>query len=216
LSGKTVLTSFGLINPNKGLEYAIEALTQIIERYPKTIYHIIGQTHPNIIRQYGEVYRKKLERIVHDLGLERNVKFINRFLPEDYLSLHLAASDIYIAPYLNQDQASSGCLSYALAHGMAVISTSYPHSEYELTNSKGILISPHNSRDISEAENRFLDRPRSLYKIQQRTIEIMKNRRWSTIATLYSKLFRSILEDKAHKEPPSFGLTEVETAPKIH
>jgi glycosyltransferase involved in cell wall biosynthesis len=214
LSGKMVMASFGLINPNKGLEYAIEALPKIIEHHPTNIYLIIGQTHPNIIRKYGEVYRERLEGLAYDLGIEDNVKFINRFLPEDDLSLHLAASDIYVAPYLNRNQTSSGCLVYALAHGMAVISTPYPHSEYELDRSTGILISPHNSGEIAEAGNLLLDKPTSLFGIQKKTIELMKTRQWPNVAMQYTDLFKNVLDDKIHKELPYIELTKVNTTPK--
>ncbi len=209
LSDKAVLTSFGLINPNKGLEYAVEALPKIVDRHPNTIYLILGQTHPCILSRDGEVYREKVEGIVRELGLEDNVMFVNSFLSEDYLSLYLAASDIYLAPYLNRNQTSSGCLAYALAHGMAVISTPYPHSEYELAHSNGVIISPHNSGEIAEAVNRLLDRPTILVQLQQKAIEHMKARRWPQVAARYIDLFKTVLEDKAHKELPSLGLTNV-------
>jgi glycosyltransferase involved in cell wall biosynthesis len=214
LSDKVVLTSFGLINPNKGLEYAIEALPKIVDRHPNTIYLILGQTHPCILSRYGEVYREKLEGIVRELGLGDNVKFVNSFLSEDYLSLYLAASDIYLAPYLNRDQTSSGCLAYALAHGMAVISTPYPHSEYELAHSNGVIISPRNSGEVAEVVNRLLDRPTLLVRFQQNAIGHMKARRWPNVAARYIDLFKMVLEDKAHRELPSFGLTNVQTALK--
>jgi glycosyltransferase involved in cell wall biosynthesis len=214
LSNRRVLTSFGLISPNKGLEYAVEALPKIIDRHPDTIYLILGQTHPRILRRYGEAYREKLEERVRALGLEDHVKFINSFLPEDNLSLYLAASDIYLAPYLNRDQSSSGCLTYALAHGMAVVSTPYPHSKYELAHSNGVMVPPRNSGEIVKAVNWLLGRPTRLVGLQHRAIERMKARRWPHVAAQYVHLSKTILEDKAHRELPLFGLTNVQTALK--
>ncbi|MFQ6134653.1 MAG: glycosyltransferase [Nitrososphaerales archaeon] len=214
LSNRMVLTSFGLINPNKGLEYAVEALPKIIDRHPNTIYLILGQTHPLVLSRYGETYRERLEERVRELGLKGYVKFVNSFLSEDCLSLYLAASDIYLAPYLNRDQTSSGCLAYALAHGMAVVSTLYPHSEYELAHSNGVIIPPRNSGEMAEAVNWLLDRPTLLVRLQQRVVERMKARRWPYVAARYVDLFEMVLEDKAHRELPSFGLTNVQTALK--
>jgi glycosyltransferase involved in cell wall biosynthesis len=195
LSNKIVMTSFGLINPNKGLEYAVEALPNIVARYPNTVYIILGQTHPNVLSKYGDVYRKKLERRIQELGLEGNVRFVNSFLSEDYLSLYLSASDIYLAPYLNPYQTSSGCLAYALAHGMAAISTPYPHSQYEISDSNGIIIPSHNSLEITNSVNWLLDRPAHLEKLQKNTIERMITRRWSYVATQYIDLFKLVQND---------------------
>ena len=200
LDNRMALTTFGLINPNKGLEYAVEALPNIVASHPNIVYLILGRTHPNILRTKGDVYRKKIEKRIQVLGLEDNVRFVNRFLSEDKLSLYLAASDIYIAPYLNPYQTSSGCLAYALAHGMAAISTPYPHSLYEIDESNGMIVPSRNSHEIAKAVNWFLDRPIHLAKLQKNTIERMNTRGWPYVAAQYIDLFKLVLEDKLHED----------------
>ncbi|MFQ6134991.1 MAG: glycosyltransferase, partial [Nitrososphaerales archaeon] len=214
LSDRRVLTSFGLITPNKGLEYGIEALPKIIDRHPHVIYLILGQTHPRILSRCGETYREKLKGRVRELGLEDHVRFVDGFLSEDLLGLYLAASDIYLAPYLNQNQTSSGCLAYALTHGMAAVSTRYPHSEYELLHSNGVIIPPCNTTAIAESVNRLLDRPGLLVRLQRTAMEYMEARRWPRVAEQYIDLFKMVLQNGASRESVSCELTSVQTVPR--
>ena len=180
----------------------MEALPNILSRHPNTVYLILGQTHPNVLRKHGDSYRKKLESRIHELGLENNVRFVNSFFSENGLSQYLAASDIYLAPYLNPYQTSSGCLVYALAHGMAVVSTPYPHSQYEIGDSNGIIVPSHNSPEITKAVNSLIGKPAHLMNLQKNTIERMNSRRWPYVAAQYIELFKLVLDDKLHKESP--------------
>jgi glycosyltransferase involved in cell wall biosynthesis len=125
VEGKTVLLTFGLLSPKKGIEYVIEALPAILARHPNVVYIVLGATHPNLLAREGESYRLKLERLSEDCGVTRNVIFYNRFVAIQELKEFIGAADIYITPYLNESQITSGTLAYSFGAGKAVISTSY-------------------------------------------------------------------------------------------
>lgn len=209
LNGRTVLVSFGLLTPNKGLEYAIESLPTIVDRHKDAIYLILGQTHPSVLSQNGEAYRRHLEERVEKLGLRDRVKFVNDFLSEDRLSSYLAASDICLTPYLSPGKTSSGCIVYALAHGAAVVSTSFPHSEYELTETDGLLVPSCDSVAIAEAVNRILEEPSRLTHLQRTALERMKSRAWPRVAERYIGLFKKVLRDEGQMKAQLPPLTNV-------
>ncbi len=114
VQGKSVLLSFGLLGRSKGVETVIQALPEIVERFPEVVFLVVGATHPNVVRQEGESYRLSLQAQACELGVEANVVFHNRFVNLDELTEFLSAADIYVTPYLNQDQITSGTLAYAL------------------------------------------------------------------------------------------------------
>ena len=119
VEGKTVLLTFGLLSPNKGIEYVIEALPAILERHPNTVYIVLGATHPNLIAHEAECYRLRLERLAADRGVSGNVIWYNRFVTIEELTDFIGAADIYVTPYLNEAQITSGTLAYAFGAGIA-------------------------------------------------------------------------------------------------
>ena len=125
VEGKTVLLSFGLLSPNKGIENVISALPAILEKYPNVVYIILGATHPHILRNDGETYRLSLQRLAQEQGVEGQVIFYNRFVGSQELTEFIGAADIYITPYLDEKQIVSGTLAYTLGAGKAVVSTPY-------------------------------------------------------------------------------------------
>lgn len=140
LPDRPLLTTFGLLAPDKGLEFAIAALPAIVAAQPDVRYMIIGATHPALVRQHGEAYRNQLKAQVAELGLDEHVTFIDRFLEEDELLDHLQASDLYLTPYLNAQQVTSGALSFAIAMGRPIISTPYVHAREALGDGVGRLV----------------------------------------------------------------------------
>jgi len=126
---RIILSTFGLINRGKGVEYAIRALPPIVKDYPEILYLIIGETHPEVRKKEGESYRKELIELVDSLGLGKNVRFENRFLRKNELIRYLQATDIYLLPYTNKNQISSGTLAYALSTGKAIVSTPFLHAK---------------------------------------------------------------------------------------
>src|SRR2546423_3240018 len=128
VEGRTVLLTFGLLSPGKGIEHVIEALPEIVSRYPSVVYLVLGATHPNLIASEGESYRLSIERLAEDRGVKDHVIFYNHFVSLDDLKEFIGAADIYITPYLNEAQITSGTLAYVFGAGKAVGSTPYWHA----------------------------------------------------------------------------------------
>src|SRR6185503_11162628 len=119
VAGKQTLLTFGLLSPNKGIEYVLRALPEIIHEFPNVVYIVLGQTHPNLLRDEGEAYRLTLERLAKDLNVQKHVVFFNRFVELDELMRFIGAADIYVTPYLTETQITSGTLAYAFGAGNA-------------------------------------------------------------------------------------------------
>ena len=135
-----MLLTFGLLSPSKGIEYVIRALPEITRQHPDLIYIVLGATHPNLVRTEGERYRLSLERLAAKLGMQQHVTFYNRFVELEELKQFIGAADIYVTPYLNKAQITSGTLCYAFGCGKAVISTPYWHAEELLADGRGVLV----------------------------------------------------------------------------
>ncbi|MCW1432504.1 glycosyltransferase family 4 protein [Novosphingobium sp. JCM 18896] len=166
LPKRPVLTTFGLLGPGKGLEHAIEALPAITARHPRVLYRIVGATHPNLVSEQGEAYRDQLKARVVALGVEANVAWDDRFLDTPELLDQLEACDIYLTPYHNLQQSTSGTLSYAVALGKAVVSTPYIHARELLANGVGRLVPVGDPVAIAAAVNALLDHPLELARLK--------------------------------------------------
>ena len=194
LKGRFVLSTFGLISRGKGIEYAIRALPSVVEREPRIIYLIIGETHPEVRKNEGESYRKKLMRLVEELQLEKHVRFHNRFLAKRELIKYLQATDVYLAPYISLDQISSGTLVYALGTGRAVISTPYFHAKDVLAEGRGLFCKFKVPNSISACIDKLLDEnlrktmQRKAYKYSRRFV-------WANVAKEYLKLFNQLIKN---------------------
>jgi len=193
LKGRLVLSTFGLISRNKGIEYAIRALPPVIEKEPRIIYLIIGETHPEVRKIEGESYRKKLMRLVDEMLLEKHVRFHNRFLTKRELIKYLQATDIYLTPYNSPNQISSGTLAYALGAGRVVISTPFLHAQDVLAKEHGLFCKFKDPNSIAVCIDRLLDE--NLRKVMQ--IKAYKYSRrfvWSKVAKEYLKLFNQTIK----------------------
>jgi glycosyltransferase involved in cell wall biosynthesis len=140
VSGKKVLLTFGLLSPNKGIEHVIDALPEIVAEFPNVAYIILGATHPNELRTRGESYRESLQALARKNGVENNVIFFNRFVELRELTEFIRAADLYVTPYLDEAQITSGTLAYAFGAGKAVISTPYWHAAELLRDHRGALV----------------------------------------------------------------------------
>lgn len=148
---RKVLMTFGLIAPNKGIRHMIEAMPAIAKRHPDALYVIVGATHPNLVRSEGECHRSQLMERARELGVDRHVEFIDRFVEQEELLDMLQASDLYVTPYLNMAQATSGTLSYAVAVGKPVIATPYVHAREILADGHGVIVPPGDSAALAKA-----------------------------------------------------------------
>ncbi|HET9336098.1 MAG TPA: glycosyltransferase family 4 protein [Sphingomicrobium sp.] len=158
--GRKVLMTFGLLAPDKGIRHMIEAMPEVVRRHPEVLYEVVGATHPNQVRKEGERHRRMLMDLARDLGVDEHVRFVDRFVEQEELLDMLQAADIYVTPYLNMAQVTSGTLSYAVAAGKPVIATPYVHAREILAEGHGVLVPPSNSHALAEAALDLLDHDR--------------------------------------------------------
>ncbi len=196
LQGKRVLSTFGLISPNKGIEDAIAAMPAVVAREPNTVYLVLGATHPTVKRKEGEWYRESLEHQVRELGLTDNVRFINHFLSVQKLIDYLLATDIYITPYYaNPHQITSGTLAYAMATGRVIVSTPYLYAEELLAEGRGFLYPFRDTSALSETLTRLLTDPQVFESARRKAYEYGRAMTWPCVGVSYVNLFRDILRE---------------------
>ena len=198
LTGKSVLLTFGLLSPDKGIENVIEALPAILAQFPDVVYVVLGATHPHILRQQGELYRQSLEALAERLGVRQSVHFHNHFVPIEELTQYLRAADIYITPYLKPEQITSGTLAYALGAGKAVISTSYYYAEELLADGRGILVPWRDPSAIAKEVIVLLREPETLAALQARALKYGEQMAWPAVAERYQETFERARAEKAH------------------
>ncbi|MDH7560898.1 MAG: glycosyltransferase family 4 protein [bacterium] len=202
VEGKCVLLTFGLISPNKGIENVLKALPDIVVAVPNVVYIVLGATHPNLIRREGESYRLSLERLARELGIKRHVIFYNRFVDIEELKEFLGAADIYITPYLNRAQITSGTLSYAFGCGKAVISTPYWHAEELLADERGVLVPFNDPKAIAREVVALLqDEPRR-HAMRKWAYMLGREMVWSNIAHLYVESLQKARVSRLRKPRP--------------
>ncbi|WP_276347388.1 glycosyltransferase [Daejeonella sp. JGW-45] len=185
---RKVLFTFGLISRNKGLETVVRALPAIVEKHPDVMYVILGNTHPGVRRNSGEEYRDSLKRMAKALNVEDHLTFINQFVSENELHNYLTACDIYVTPYLNEAQITSGTLSYAVGSGAAVLSTPYWHAQELLENRRGRLFGFRDFESLAASVNDLLDHPEKLTALKKNAFNYGLNLRWPAIGREYTRL----------------------------
>ncbi|NRF40434.1 glycosyltransferase family 4 protein [Pedobacter foliorum] len=193
--GKKVLFTFGLISRNKGLETVIEALPQIVAKNPNVMYVVLGTTHPGVIRSSGEEYRDNLRKLARKLNVEDNLTFINKFVSEEELFDYLTACQMYITPYLNEAQITSGTLSYAVGAGTAILSTPYWHAQELLADHRGRLFDFKDANGIATIVNELLEDDSKLNQLRANAYEYGMHLRWPTIG----QVFVDVLEEAVSK-----------------
>ncbi len=206
LEGRTILSSFGLINPGKGIEYALKALPEVVKRFPNVLYLVLGETHPGVRMHSGESYRVTLEKMVGKLGLGRHVRFSNRYLADHELVTHLLATDVYLMPYLNPAQIVSGTLAYAVACGRAIICTPFTYARELLADGRGLLVDFRSSQQMSAAMLHLLENPAERECVQRAAHAYGRRMVWSAVAHNYRSFFGSAIS--AHRR----RLRTIETA----
>jgi glycosyltransferase involved in cell wall biosynthesis len=205
VEGKQVLLTFGLISPAKGIETAIRALPKVLKEFPDLVYIVLGATHPHLLREQGETYRQSLERLAQELGVRKQVVFYNQFVDFEELKVFLGAADIYITPYHNQDQITSGTLTYAFGCGKAVISTPYWHAEELLADGRGVLVPFRDSDAIAEALIGLLKDDVRRHAMRKQAYMLGRAMIWSQVAQLLStcleraRLDRGMVISQQHK-----------------
>lgn len=197
LDGKSVILTFGLLSPGKGVENVIAALPGITKQYPDVVFVVLGATHPNIKKQDGEAYRLSLQRLAADLGVESHVVFYNRFVDLSELKEFIGAADIYITPYLNEAQITSGTLAYAFGMGKAVISTPYWYARELLGDDRGILIPFADPGAIERAVIDVLQSKTRSNELRRRAYALGRDMTWPVVAGRYLECFADVSESRA-------------------
>jgi len=195
VAGKQVLLTFGLLSPNKGIEYALRALPDLLREYPNVVYIVLGQTHPNLLREEGEAYRLSLERLAKDLAVQKHVVFFNRFVELEELMRFIGAADIYLTPYLTEAQITSGTLAYAFGAGNAVVSTPYWHAAELLTAERGKLVPFRDAGAIAGAVVELLGDEPLRHSMRKNAYKLGRDMVWSRVAQLYVKSFEQARQD---------------------
>jgi len=212
---KTILFTFGLLSRNKGIETVIHALPEVVKKHPNVLYVILGKTHPNVLRVADEEYRNYLLRLVERYNLKNNVQFLNRFVSNEELFEYLSAIDIYITPYLNKAQITSGSLAYAVGAGAAVVSTPYWHAEELLSEGRGQLFDFGDTKALSKILIGLSDNPTALNKYRKKAFAYGQKMAWSVIGKQYRKLLiQTIAKNKViQKEKPVESIVNQQALP---
>ena len=198
VEGKIVLLSFGLLSPGKGIETVIAALPAIVQRYPNVVYIILGATHPHVVRNEGESYRLSLQWMAQEKGVEGHVIFYNRFVSLEELVQFISAADIYITPYHNAAQITSGTLAYTLGAGKAVISTPYWYAEEMLAEERGALVPFKNPAALADQVIDLLENESKRHAMRKRAYLFGRSMIWSEVAQRYMESFQRARVERMH------------------
>ncbi len=200
VEGLTVLLTFGLLGPNKGIETALEALPHVVEKYPDTVYIILGATHPEVRKVHGEKYRLSLERKALDLNIADNVVFHNRFVDLQELTEYMSCCDVYLTPYLAKEQITSGTLAYAVGMGKAVVSTPYWYAEELLSDSRGVLVDFRDVEGMAKALNDLIGDSIRRNKMRKTAYEYGRTMVWREVGRHYVEMFVQMLGERKDLE----------------
>ncbi len=198
VEGKVVLLSFGLLSLNKGIETVIKALPEVIVQYPNIVYIIAGATHPNVIKHEGETYRLFLQWLAREKNVERNVVFLNRFVSLGELEEIIGIADIYITPYLNETQITSGTLAYTVGAGKAVISTPYWYAQEILADERGILFPFNDFKTLAEEIIGLLNNESKRHSMRKRAYMFGRSMIWKEVAKKYMESFERARIEKRY------------------
>ncbi|HEV3039651.1 MAG TPA: glycosyltransferase [Candidatus Angelobacter sp.] len=214
VEGKVVLLTFGLLSPNKGIEYVLNALPQILAEFPDVVYIVLGATHPNELLEHGEAYRLSLEILAKKNKLEKNVIFYNRFVDLENLKEFIGAADLYITPYLNEAQITSGTLAYTFGAGKAVVSTPYWHATELLAGDQGVLVPFADAAAIAREVIALLrDDPRR-HAMRKNAYRLGREMVWSNVAQMYMRSFELSRMEGSERSRKSLATKMLDQKPR--
>ncbi len=202
---RTVLLTFGLLGPGKGIEYAIQALPEIVKHHPNVVYLVLGATHPHLLAREGERYRLSLERLAEELGMKDHVIFYNRFVAQADLNEFIGATDVYLTPYLHEAQITSGTLAYVFGAGKAVVSTRYWHAQELLAEGRGVLVGFRDAQAIADGVLHLLEEKERMEKIRSDAYQIGQEMRWPAVARRYLETFERASVDRSASPHQAFS-----------
>ncbi len=198
VAGRRLLLTFGLLSANKGIETVIRALPEVVRRFPDIVYFVVGATHPAVVRRDGEAYRTLLELEAEKLGVREHVVFRDQFVSADELRKYLQAADVFVSPYLNEAQVTSGALSYAMGAGAAVVSTPYWHAEELLADGRGCLFPFKDHEALSRTLLKLFASPDELQRVRAAAAAFAHSMAWPRIGDAYFEVFRATAQAAEH------------------
>jgi glycosyltransferase involved in cell wall biosynthesis len=213
VEGKRTILTFGLLSPDMGIEYVIGALPAILERYPDATYIVLGATHPHVRDRQGETYRLMLESLARRLEVDSSVVFHNRFVSQAELNEFLSAADVYVTPYLNEEQITSGTLAYAVGSGKAVISTPYSYASELLADGRGLLVPWRDSGSIARAALDLFDDEGKRSAMCRRAAAYGREMSWPAVARAYSLTFERARSAPAQRRRTVFQARSLASRP---
>lgn len=196
LAKRLILGNINLITQSKGIEYCLKAVALIKKQIPQVLYLVIGKTHPVILERKGEAYRQSLKKIIKQLGIQDNVKFINQYLTLEELISWLKTIDIYVTPYLLPQQSASGALSYALGAGKFCVSTPYLYAKEVLSHNRGVLVPFRNSRTMAQKIIYYWQSPKQRQAIEKNAYQYGRLMTWPNVALRYFNLFKLTINQR--------------------
>jgi glycosyltransferase involved in cell wall biosynthesis len=214
VEGRVVLLTFGLLSPNKGIEYVLNALPEILVEFPEVVYIVLGTTHPNELREHGEAYRLSLEILARKNKIEKNVIFYNQFVDLENLKEFIGAADLYITPYLNEAQITSGTLAYTFGSGKAVVSTPYWHAEELLAEDRGVLVPFGDAPAIAREVIGLLRDDTRRHAMRKNAYRIGRYMIWSNVAQMYMRSFESSRTEGAAGSRKSLATKTLDQKPR--
>lgn len=201
VEGRAIISTFGLVDPRKGLEFMIGAMPAIVERHPNALYLVVGQTHPELLKQQGEAYRNTLERLAEELGMSDHIGFVNEYLTQRDIVGYLLATDVYVTPYLDPNQITSGTLAYALGAGKAIVSTPYLHAIEALADDRGIIVPFRDAPAIADAVERILGDAELKQRLERRAYAYGRETAWPAVGRRVLALTQHVLEPHRQHDP---------------
>jgi len=202
VSGRRMLLTFGLLGPNKGIETVIRALPAVVEKFPDIVYFVVGATHPMIVRRHGEAYRTSLEREAESLGVREHVVFRDQFVSDEELYDYLQAADLYLSPYRNEAQVTSGALSYAMGAGAVVVSTPYWHAAELLSGGRGHLFPFGDHEALGAVLLSLLGSPAEIECVRSSALKLTRSMLWPRIGEAYLELGTKVLAEAPTRSTP--------------
>ncbi len=213
VEGKTVLLSFGLLSPSKGIETVISALPAIVKCHPDIVYMIVGATHPQVLLHDGESYRLSLQRLAQKLGVAGNIIFHNSFISAEQVTEFIFAADLYLTPYLNAEQISSGTLAYTVGAGKVVVSTPYRYAEEILADGRGVLFPFNDPAALSEKVLDLLDHEPKRHAMRKRAYLFGRDMTWPQVAQKYMESFKRARFEPKRVHPSGFAVKPLDQRP---
>ena len=208
VEGKKVLLTFGLLSPNKGIENVLQALPEVIKKHPDVAYIILGATHPNILKFHGDAYRIMLQQLVRKLDIDEYVIFQNRFVELKELCEFLGIADLYVIPYLEESQISSGTLAYAMGAGKAVISTPYWYATEMLAEGRGRIVPFRNPDAMAEQIIDLLDNDVDRHAMRKKAYMFSRDAVWKEVSRKYLQVFSEVQQTRTRNPRPRHSYVE--------